>query len=215
LDYPAFRPCPAGKQVYISYGPVPNLKLISYYGFSIRNNPHDVVPLTLELPDLESTQATKRVMQRLGVGLDHNLRHGELAKPLLACLRLIVATQDELSWVESGSKNPLEHPLSQENEVQALETLTQALKTLLETVEEALVRVDRVEQEQVNPHGGAHCQSRDAEVAIVKAEALNENGLDAGWKASMTFCRVYLEGQYVILQHAVDECARRRSAVTR
>jgi len=49
LDFPAFRPCKAGSQVFISYGPVPNLKLISYYGFCIDGNPHDHVPLILEV----------------------------------------------------------------------------------------------------------------------------------------------------------------------
>ena len=49
LDFPAFRPCPAGAQVFISYGPVPNLKLLAYYGFVIENNPHDLVTLTLEV----------------------------------------------------------------------------------------------------------------------------------------------------------------------
>lgn len=36
-------------QVFISYGPVSNLKLICYYGFVIPNNPHDLVPLQLEV----------------------------------------------------------------------------------------------------------------------------------------------------------------------
>lgn len=49
LDYPAFRPCPKGAQTFISYGPVPNLKLLSYYGFALAENPHDQVPLTLEV----------------------------------------------------------------------------------------------------------------------------------------------------------------------
>jgi hypothetical protein len=49
LDYPAFRPCPAGRQLYISYGPVPNLKLLCYYGFCIPNNPHDLVLFQLEV----------------------------------------------------------------------------------------------------------------------------------------------------------------------
>ena len=49
LDYPAFRPCSKGQQVYISYGPVPNLKLICFYGFAVPSNPHDLVMLQLEV----------------------------------------------------------------------------------------------------------------------------------------------------------------------
>jgi histone-lysine N-methyltransferase SETD3 len=48
LDYPAFRPCPKGAQAFISYGPVPNLKLLAYYGFALDGNPHDLVPVQLE-----------------------------------------------------------------------------------------------------------------------------------------------------------------------
>lgn len=36
-------------QVFISYGPVPNLKLLVYYGFAVPSNPHDLVPLQLEV----------------------------------------------------------------------------------------------------------------------------------------------------------------------
>lgn len=36
-------------QVFISYGPVPNLKLLCYYGFVVPHNPHDLVPLQLEV----------------------------------------------------------------------------------------------------------------------------------------------------------------------
>lgn len=31
LNFPAFRPCAQDEQVFISYGPVPNLKLLCYY----------------------------------------------------------------------------------------------------------------------------------------------------------------------------------------
>ena len=49
LDFPAFRPVEEGEQVFISYGPCPNLKLLAYYGFSLAENPHDLVLLQLEV----------------------------------------------------------------------------------------------------------------------------------------------------------------------
>ncbi len=49
LRFPAFRPVEAGEQAFISYGPVPNLKLLVYYGFALDDNPHEVVPIALEV----------------------------------------------------------------------------------------------------------------------------------------------------------------------
>lgn len=42
-----FRPAAAGQEVTLSYGPLPNAKLLLFYGFTVHNNPFDsaVVPL--------------------------------------------------------------------------------------------------------------------------------------------------------------------------
>ena len=42
-----FRPAAAGQEVTLSYGPLPNAKLLLFYGFTVQNNPFDsaVVPL--------------------------------------------------------------------------------------------------------------------------------------------------------------------------
>lgn len=44
----AFRPCCPGEQCFLSYGPLPNLKLLLFYGFALPDNPHDIVPITFE-----------------------------------------------------------------------------------------------------------------------------------------------------------------------
>ncbi|KAJ8866492.1 hypothetical protein PR048_032335 [Dryococelus australis] len=43
--------CPSNSQVFISYGPHANYKLYIEYGFVVSNNPHDVVPVTVEQID--------------------------------------------------------------------------------------------------------------------------------------------------------------------
>ena len=173
LDYPAFRPCPKGQQVFISYGalvelhhswcavrswpplnwrlltarrlaasgprqpagpvanlqllyypdtpcppalchipeclaclpagPVANLKLLCYYGFALSTNPHDEVALTLQLPEgpLQPRQAA--VLAALGLGLDHTLSDGPLARQLLAVLRVVVASSEELRDLETAA----------------------------------------------------------------------------------------------------------------
>ena len=43
------KPCAAGEQLFLSYGALPNLALLLFYGFALPENPHDTVSLTLEV----------------------------------------------------------------------------------------------------------------------------------------------------------------------
>jgi hypothetical protein len=187
LDFPAFRPCPAGSQAFISYGPVPNLKLLSYYGFIIPNNPHDTVGLRLEAPE-DSSPHLKAAMQLCNIGLDHNLRNGPLSLRLLACVRLVVATDDELKAVCRGSLNPLIDPLPPSGEAQALDTLMRAFESLLDTLMEVQSRFD-------SPNFSLGGASSPCEVYAVKA------------------CKLYVEGQLQIVQRAVAECVGMRDGI--
>ena len=49
LCFPLFRPVGKGQQCFLSYGPLPNLKLILFYGMALADNPHDVVPIQLQV----------------------------------------------------------------------------------------------------------------------------------------------------------------------
>ena len=49
LELRVSRPCAAGEQLYLSYGPLPNLALLLFYGFALPDNPHEAVSLTLEV----------------------------------------------------------------------------------------------------------------------------------------------------------------------
>ncbi|WPT18035.1 Actin-histidine N-methyltransferase [Picochlorum sp. SENEW3] len=140
LKYPAFRPVNQGEQAFISYGAVPNLKLITYYGFSIADNPHDILSLTLEIPSYR--EEVEQALQRIGVTLDHNLRHGPLSSKLKACLRIIVSTPDELECIKRGDIDPLVGPIGQDNEKHAMEMALTALQGILEPLQGAMRRFD-------------------------------------------------------------------------
>ena len=43
----SFRSCPAGSQLYLSYGPLANRHLLLFYGFVVPRNPFDTVELLL------------------------------------------------------------------------------------------------------------------------------------------------------------------------
>ena len=43
------RHCKAGEQCLLSYGPLPNLKLLLFYGFTLPSNPSDTVLLSFQV----------------------------------------------------------------------------------------------------------------------------------------------------------------------
>ena len=45
----AMRGCARGRQVLLSYGALPNLKLALFYGFAVPRNPHDRVSFMLSV----------------------------------------------------------------------------------------------------------------------------------------------------------------------
>jgi hypothetical protein len=49
------RHCAEGEQVFLSYGPLPNLKLLLFYGFALRDNPQDLVSFTLQAGTLSQS----------------------------------------------------------------------------------------------------------------------------------------------------------------
>lgn len=182
LRFPAFRPCERGNQVFISYGPVPNVKLITYYGFAVNDNPHDIVPLTLEPPEGCSPEV-EAVMSKYGLVLDHSLRgtggagggdaHASMPGKLWATLRVLVATDGELAAMLTGKRDPMQ-VVGKENEVQARTTIRQALDGVLAALEGALER----------------CRRRT-------------NQSD-GFVPTANVCQVYLEGQARIVADAIN-----------
>lgn len=128
--------------------------------------------------------------------MEHSLHGGPLAKQLLACIRLVVATQEEVQKVVDGTVNPLEGPLSKACEMQALETLLVVLKDLLAPVQEGLANVEEMMVARQGPAGNGSSVER------------NENGFDSSWQTSLGFCKAYLEGQQRVLRLSMEQCQK-------
>lgn len=171
LRYPSFRPCRKGEQVFISYGPVPNMKLIAYYGFVIEENPHDIVPLTFEIS--KQSEKVQQALDAMSVNLEHNLQHGPLSRKLKACLRVLVSNSNELEDILNGDKNPLYEEINAANEKQAKQTLHRALQEIHDSLKWSL-------------------------------EHFDDHKVPKDWKLSASFCKVYLQNQYSILEKSLE-----------
>ena len=125
---------------------------------------------------------------------------GSLLRPLLqllACLRVIVATEEELQLVLGGAADPLAGRLNAENEEQTSQTLRAALEGMLL----------ELRQNPLLLEGDGGLDGAAAEAAEADAAAEHDcNGCDADWRMSRRFCLVYLQGQRHILQRGLREC---------
>lgn len=177
----------------------------------IPNNPHDVFSLRLELPnsvdDDNSLQTKKqKVLDKLHLGLDHSLQRGPFAVTLLATLRVIVATKEELYMMETDDVDVVKKAVSIDNEGQALQVLKAALMNVSEQIptESALqaqyegYSVDGDDSEaQVGVEGGEKERGKEDKKKIV---------VGGEWEDSLECCFEYVAGQRGILQYALHEC---------
>ena len=143
---------------------------------------------------------------------------------LLACLRVIVATADELQAVRQRTVDPLAGPLNPENEEQALQTLRAALDGMLGPLLRLPLLADGQQAEREGepqqqaeregePQQQAEQEGEQPDEPRQQAGGCNENGFDADWRMSRHFCGVYLEGQAAILRRSLRECAELLAAL--
>lgn len=91
LKFPLSRPCNAGEQCFLSYGKLSSSHLITFYGFSTQgDNPYDVVPIDLDLPDIDDSENgslmsdwTSHMVRGTWLSKNHELFHYGLPSPLL------------------------------------------------------------------------------------------------------------------------------------
>lgn len=148
------------------------MKLMAYYGFAIDENPHDIVPLTLEIASKQNEKVQK-ALESISVTLEHNLRNGPISRKLTACLRVLVSDSNELEDIITGKKNPLQESINQSNERQAKQTLHSALKGVHDSLKKSL-------------------------------EQFDDKKIPDDWKLSASFCKVYLQNQYSILENCLE-----------
>ena len=130
----ALRKCHAGRQVFLSYGPLHNAHLISFYGFALAGNPYDAVNLSFELPEADDAEGElalrlrEQLLERWHLSLDNSMRRGtRLPSRLLGALRVLTASLQEL---EACTQDPRLAPLSAENEETVICTLAQTIEAV-------------------------------------------------------------------------------------
>jgi histone-lysine N-methyltransferase SETD3 len=133
LHLPIARGVRAGEEIFVSYGAKSNAELLLFYGFGVRDNPYDDVPLSLELPQGEVRDVSalrERVLHRAKLSLSpHSVRCGALPLPLVGTLRVLTA---DASTLGTYAGDPRTDPVSSEGEAAAAAALCGALQTLLE-----------------------------------------------------------------------------------
>ncbi|KAK9809346.1 hypothetical protein WJX73_007373 [Symbiochloris irregularis] len=93
------RPCSAGEEVFLSYGRLPNSSLLLYYGFALSSNPHDTIPLSLEVDDDHLQDKRLAAIEACHLSLDHDLRADGLESGLLDTLCVLSADEADLEDV--------------------------------------------------------------------------------------------------------------------
>ncbi|PWA94884.1 SET domain-containing protein [Artemisia annua] len=151
LKFPLSRPCAAGEQCYLSYGNLSSSHLITFYGFLPNgDNPYDVVPLDIDLSQVDSTEDTcpmsnwsTHMVRGTWLSNDHGIFHYGLPPPLLENLR-----EARASMLQSN----INEQEKLEIELEVLEDLHSTFDAMMQNLGETepLVRCEKLmEQEKL------------------------------------------------------------------
>lgn len=124
-----------GSQVFIDYGAMGNSKLLSFYGFTVPENPHDYVELVLQLaPQADMYQLKAHLLQQHGISTTHvfHLKLDELMEDfpvkILGTARIQRLYEEDLPRVKYAFDR--EEIISELNEVQVLKALEEGLRSM-------------------------------------------------------------------------------------
>ena len=160
---------PAGSEVFLNYGPMPNSKLALFYGFSIKDNPADSVKLHVPFPPSIPLHTEKLAL----LSLSHpqfspstpfilHRSAASLPPQLLSQLRIMPLLSIE--GVEPGIGF-----IAKDNEVGALTALESALQSMAQAIAANLLYVADVRR-GLGPEGGAEADGYDVVVLFAEGE---------------------------------------------
>lgn len=126
--------------VFLSYGPLSNNKLITFYGFSLDVNPYDRFEISLDPEEICLNTNSDLYMQKVNaletfdIKLEHMFKEGNVSPKLLALLKILLANEQELEELERRSPSEIAFNLhlSKENDISALESLMEIVVNLKE-----------------------------------------------------------------------------------
>ncbi|KAG6543559.1 hypothetical protein Mapa_015053 [Marchantia paleacea] len=128
----ALRQCKAGEQCFLSYGSLPNSELLTFYGFLVKDNPYDIIPIDLDLPNEIPEQV--ELIEKYDVLSYHMVRgFHPLPTQLVAALRVACMEEDEIA---SFKADPRTLMISERNERDVYESLLSTFDSLLEPLEQ-------------------------------------------------------------------------------
>ncbi|GIM03057.1 hypothetical protein Vretimale_7852 [Volvox reticuliferus] len=214
----AFRSCAPGCQLFLSYGPYSNAKLLLFYGFALKDNPADEVDLVLQVPSGPTATDRRAVLAAAGLPLEQRLRAGgRIAPAVLACARLLAAPPEILKQLRrvppSELKARLAAPGSTEAEAEAMRMLVDAIDALLCPARECARRLQMAEGDKANLTSDS-TQRQDAAAAppSLGSERVSlATGTDGDGRVGAElrhFARLYVDGLIQILEDS-------RAAVSR
>ncbi|KAK9831771.1 hypothetical protein WJX74_008834 [Apatococcus lobatus] len=102
-----FREVLKGQECCLSYGPLPNHKLLLFYGFTIADNPYDTIEFELGHAEDELQGDRAKALEMHDLPRQHMLRQGPLSSRLLPSLAIMAADRKQLQDINSGTP-PLE-----------------------------------------------------------------------------------------------------------
>ncbi|OAE19617.1 hypothetical protein AXG93_3756s1230 [Marchantia polymorpha subsp. ruderalis] len=128
----ALRQCKAGEQCFLSYGSLPNSELLTFYGFLVKDNPYDIIPIDLDLPNEIPEQV--ELIEKYDVLSYHMVRgFHPLPTQLVAALRVACMEEDEIASFKADPRTVM---ISERNERDVYESLLSTFDSLLEPLEQ-------------------------------------------------------------------------------
>ncbi|GAQ82874.1 Putative N-methyltransferase domain and SET domain containing protein [Klebsormidium nitens] len=202
LRLPAARPCPAGAQCFLSYGPLQSTDLLTFYGFTVDDNPYDAIQMDLELPEDDLLPAKQALLTARGLGLPLFVTAAGVPSRLYGALRVLLMDEQEL---EVFKGDPRREKISDANELAMGATFLGTIDALLalgQRLREANLNGDTDEMEGNDcreSKGGIRGIGGQTENVPPSEEGSHERGLRDDEEGTVAVAKRYRERQNRLL----------------